>query len=32
MVNAARDRPQLPTAEDLARLRADPAIAAFVRT
>jgi quercetin dioxygenase-like cupin family protein len=32
MVNAARDRPQLPTPEDLARLRADPAIAAFVRT
>ena len=32
MVNADRDRPQLPTADDLARLRADPAIAAFVRT
>jgi hypothetical protein len=32
MVNSARDRPQLPTAEDLAHLRVDPAIAAFVRT
>ncbi len=32
MVNAARDRPQLPTPDDLARLCADPAIAAFVRT
>jgi quercetin dioxygenase-like cupin family protein len=30
MVNAARDRPQLPTAEDLARLRSDPVIAAFI--
>ena len=32
MVNAARDRPQLPTPEELSRLRADPVIAAFVRT
>lgn len=30
MVNAERDRPQLPTAEDLERLRRDPAIAAFI--
>ena len=30
MVNAVRDRPQLPTAEDLAALRASPAIAAFL--
>jgi mannose-6-phosphate isomerase-like protein (cupin superfamily) len=29
MVNAERDRPQLPTAEDVARLRRNPAIAAF---
>lgn len=32
MVNAARDRPQLPTPEDLAQLCADPAVAALVRT
>jgi quercetin dioxygenase-like cupin family protein len=32
MVNAERDRPQLPTAEELERLRSDEAIAAFVRT
>jgi hypothetical protein len=32
MVNAERDRPQLPSADDLARLRANPAIAAFLRT
>ena len=32
MVNAERDRPELPTPEELARLCADPAIAAFVRT
>ena len=32
MVNAQRDKPQLPTAEDLARLTADPAIAEFLRT
>jgi mannose-6-phosphate isomerase-like protein (cupin superfamily) len=30
MVNAVRDKPQLPTAEDLARLTADPAVAAFL--
>ena len=30
MVNAARDKPQLPTADDLARLKADPKIAAFL--
>ena len=32
MVNAQRDRPQLPDADALAVLRADPAIAAFIRT
>ena len=32
MVNAARDKPQLPTAEDLARLKADPKIAAFLES
>jgi len=31
MVNAARDRPQLPAATDLEALRRDPAIAAFIR-
>jgi quercetin dioxygenase-like cupin family protein len=30
MVNAARDRPQLPDAEALAALRRDPRIAAFI--
>ena len=30
MVNAERDKPQLPTADDLARLKADPTIAAFL--
>jgi quercetin dioxygenase-like cupin family protein len=30
MVNAARDRPQLPTDEDLAALRRDPEVAAFI--
>jgi quercetin dioxygenase-like cupin family protein len=30
MVNAARDRPQLPGADDLARLRDNSAIAAFI--
>lgn len=30
MVNAARDRPQLPNADDLARLRQNPAIAEFL--
>jgi quercetin dioxygenase-like cupin family protein len=32
MVNAERDRPQLPTAADLAALRRDPDVAAFIRT
>ncbi|HYB11182.1 MAG TPA: cupin domain-containing protein [Alphaproteobacteria bacterium] len=30
MVNAERDRPQLPTVEELSALRADPHIAAFL--
>jgi quercetin dioxygenase-like cupin family protein len=30
MVNAARDRPQLPTPQDLARLRENPVIAQFI--
>ena len=30
MVNQERDKPQLPTAEDLAGLKADPKIAAFL--
>jgi quercetin dioxygenase-like cupin family protein len=30
MVNAKRDKPQLPTADDVARLRRNPAIAAFL--
>lgn len=30
MVNMTRDRPVLPTAEELARLRANPAVAAFL--
>src|SRR6188508_1546076 len=30
MVNAQRDKPQLPTADDLAQLKADPKIAAFL--
>ena len=30
MVNAERDKPQLPSADDLARLKADPTIAAFL--
>ncbi len=30
LVDAARDRPQLPSAEDLAALRAIPAVAAFL--
>jgi mannose-6-phosphate isomerase-like protein (cupin superfamily) len=29
MVDAQRDRPQLPTADDVARLRQNPAISAF---
>jgi mannose-6-phosphate isomerase-like protein (cupin superfamily) len=32
LVNADRDRPQLPTPDELAGLRRDPAIADFVRT
>jgi quercetin dioxygenase-like cupin family protein len=31
MVNVARDRPQLPTEAELAALRADPRVAAFIR-
>jgi len=30
LVNSARDRPQLPSAQDLAALRADPAVARFL--
>jgi quercetin dioxygenase-like cupin family protein len=30
MVNVERDRPQLPTAQELETLKADPAIAAFL--
>jgi quercetin dioxygenase-like cupin family protein len=30
MVNTVRDRPKLPSAEDLATLRSNPAIAAFL--
>ena len=30
MVDAARDRPQLPTPDELAALRADPAVARFL--
>ena len=30
MVNAERDRPRLPTEDDLAALKADPAVAAFL--
>jgi len=30
MVDAVRDRPQLPTEDDVARLAADPRIAAFI--
>ncbi len=32
MVNRERDRPQLPGADDLAALEADPQIAAFLRS
>ncbi len=32
MVNAQRDRPQLPSEDDLRALRADPEIARFIRT
>lgn len=31
MVNIDRDRPQLPTVDDLADLRRDPRVAAFIR-
>ena len=31
MVNAERDKPRLPTDDDLARLRGDPKVAAFLR-
>jgi S-methyl-1-thioxylulose 5-phosphate methylthiotransferase len=31
MVNATRDKPQLPSAEDLAELEREPRIAAFLR-
>jgi mannose-6-phosphate isomerase-like protein (cupin superfamily) len=30
MVNATRDKPQLPSADDLAQLKSEPAIAAFL--
>ncbi|MCI0466840.1 MAG: cupin domain-containing protein [Beijerinckiaceae bacterium] len=30
LVNASRDKPQLPSAEDLAQLQADPKVAAFL--
>ena len=30
MVNVQRDRPQLPTAEDLAQLKRIPVVAAFL--
>jgi mannose-6-phosphate isomerase-like protein (cupin superfamily) len=30
MVNARRDKPQLPTANDMAKLKADPTVAAFL--
>jgi mannose-6-phosphate isomerase-like protein (cupin superfamily) len=32
MVNARRDKPQLPTGQDLDSLKADPKIAAFLRS
>jgi S-methyl-1-thioxylulose 5-phosphate methylthiotransferase len=32
MVNATRDKPQLPTQEDLAKLKTEPAIAAFLNS
>ncbi|MDR3532033.1 MAG: cupin domain-containing protein [Rhodopila sp.] len=32
MVNVVRDRPQLPTQEDLVRLKATPAVARFLET
>jgi hypothetical protein len=30
MVNATRDRPQLPSADDLERLRTNPELARFI--
>ena len=30
MVNVQRDRPVLPTADDLAQMRANPAVAKFL--
>jgi hypothetical protein len=30
MVNMQRDRPQLPTADELAALKCNPAVAAFL--
>ena len=32
MVNATRDKPQLPTQEDLAKLKIEPAVAAFLNS
>jgi mannose-6-phosphate isomerase-like protein (cupin superfamily) len=32
LVNADRDRPQLPTAQDLESLNSSPAVAAFIRS
>jgi quercetin dioxygenase-like cupin family protein len=32
LVNRERDRPQLPTDEQIAQLRSDPMLAAFIRT
>jgi mannose-6-phosphate isomerase-like protein (cupin superfamily) len=32
MVNATRDKPQLPTQEDLAKLKTEPAVAAFLNS
>jgi quercetin dioxygenase-like cupin family protein len=32
LVSRERDRPQLPSAEQIAQLRADPVLAAFIRT
>ena len=31
MVNATRDKPRLPSADDLAQLQQDPKVAAFLR-
>jgi hypothetical protein len=31
-VNAERDKPQLPTDDDIRRLKADPKIAAFLES